>query len=118
MSRGIILEFVVATLECDASLDAFDKSLQMKPDYQDAIRWRSRVVEKMTKDSRNVSESLLLKQRMNLEKRSDATDQSVSVIPGTPVNDAAQLPESLQRLNSGSPGGSMPTSTSGNILAV
>ena len=106
--------------QCDASLDAFDKSLQMKPDYQDAIRWRSRVVEKMTKESSNVSETSSTETKNESEENeSDTTDQSISVIPGAPANDAAQLPESLQRLNGGSPGGMItPTSSSGNILAV
>eukprot|EP00944_MAST-04C_sp_MAST-4C-sp1_P012855 g12855.t1 len=104
--------------QCDASLDAFDKSLQMKPDYQDAIRWRSRVVEKMTKESSNPETSSTETKNESEINRSDTTDQSISVIPGAPANDAAQLPESLQRLNGGSHSGNTPTSSSGNILAV
>ena len=90
----------------------------MKPDYQDAIRWRSRVVEKMTKESSNPETSSTETKNESEINRSDTTDQSISVIPGAPANDAAQLPESLQRLNGGSHSGNTPTSSSGNILAV
>lgn len=102
--------------ESDASLDAFDKSLQMKPDYQDAIRWRSRVVEAMAKEPNSTPEAV----SVETKNESDATDQNTAGIPGTSATDTAQLPEVLQRLNDGSHGGNtiLPTSTRGNILKV
>ena len=116
--------------EYEASLNAFDKSLEMKPDYQDAVRWRARVVETAEKkdldeeenDNNTSNEQEVDVSEVNvdevvkeLEREAENATRSNNSIN---EDDISQLPGSLQRIhvdNNSNDDNSMPSS---NVLRV
>jgi tetratricopeptide (TPR) repeat protein len=99
--------------EYDASLIAFDKSLEMKPDYQDAIRWRARVVETAGKKLRegegdddsianggvNVDDVNVQEFVGDLEREANIVTATINTNNAVNDDDVSQLPSSLQRIH-------------------